>query len=101
MIKADKLLLELEELVGKLGYTIRKEQGSFHSDSCLVEGEKLIVLNKRNPPELQIGVISAVIYKEGIDDMYIKPAVRKELEEYWQRKKRFEQGDLEFSENND
>lgn len=96
-MKTDKLLLELEELVGNLGYSIRKEQGSFHSDSCLVEGDKLIVLNKRNPIELQVGVLANIIGDEDIEDIYIKPVVRKELEEYWQRKNKFEQGDLQFT----
>ncbi len=42
-MRTDKILLELEEIVGKLGYNIRKEQGSFRSDSCRVEGDKVIV----------------------------------------------------------
>ncbi len=96
-MKTDKLLLELEELVGKLGYNIRKEQGSFRSDSCRVEGDKVIVLNKRNPAELQVGVLATIIGKEEFEDIYIKPVVRKELEDYWRRKNKFEQGDLEFT----
>lgn len=96
-MKTDKLLLELEELVSKLGYSIRKEQGSFHSDSCLIEGDKLIVLNKRNPIEIQVGVLANILDREEMEDIYIKPAVRKELEDYWQRKNTFEQGDLPFA----
>lgn len=94
-MKTDKLLLELEELVKDAGYTVRKEEGSFHGDSCIKEGDKIVILNRRNPPEMQVGVFAGVLERMDLDDVYLKPAVRKELEELWKRKARFEQQELD------
>lgn len=90
-MKVEKLLLELEELCEKGGYTIRKERGGFRGDQCVMEGEKLIVLNKNRPVESQAVILARVIQNIGVDDLYIKPVVRKELSEIWARLKKFDQ----------
>lgn len=95
-MKADKLLLELEEILQQAGYSIRKERGTFRGDHCIVEGEKLVVINRKRPVELQVGILARVLKKLNLQDTYIKPAVRKHLEELWDR---FEQyGDHEVEE---
>lgn len=97
-MKPDKLLMELEDLVCDAGYTIRREEGAFRSDSCVKEGDKLVILNKRNPPEIQLGVLAGLLERTDLDDVYLKPAVRRELEELWKRKARFEQQEIETDE---
>lgn len=89
-MKPEKLLLELEALCEKSGYTIRKERGSFRGDQCVVEGDKLIVVNKNKPAESQAAIMAQVLKQVDPDDTYIKPAVRKHLEELWDRLERFE-----------
>lgn len=98
-MKTDKLLLELEEIINQLGYRVRYERGNFRSDSCVIEGDKLVVINKNNPMELQVGILANLLENKDLDTIYLKPVVRKELESYWKRKKKFEQGDLDFGEN--
>lgn len=88
-MKIEKLLLELETLCEKLGYTIRKERGSFRGDQCVIEGEMLIVINKNKPPQSQAGILARVLRDEQAEDIFIKPAVRKELEDLWARIDRF------------
>jgi hypothetical protein len=39
-------LKKLEELYGELGYKIRYEKGQFQSGHCLVEQQKIVVINK-------------------------------------------------------
>lgn len=97
-MKTDKLLLELEDLVTDAGYSIRREQGAFRSDSCIKEGDKLVILNKRNPPEIQVGVLAGLLERIDLDNVYLKPVVRRELEEIWKRKARFEQQEIESEE---
>lgn len=92
-MKIEKLLLELENLCEKKGYTIRKERGGFRGDQCVFEGDKLIVLNKTRPVETQTAILARVIKHIGDDDLFIKPAVRKELKEIWVRIDRFEDMD--------
>lgn len=81
-MKPEKLLLELEQLIDEIGYTIRREKGAFRSDSCVIDGQRLIVLNKRQPPESQILVLTRVLIDNLTEDIYVKPAVRKEVDEY-------------------
>lgn len=90
-MKTEKLILELESLCEKLGYLIRKERGSFRGDQCVIEGEKLIVINKNKPPISQAGILAKVLQYNQADDIFIKPAVRKELEDLWVRIDRFKE----------
>lgn len=89
-MKIEKLILELESLCEKGGYTIRKERGSFRGDQCIIEGDKLIVVNKNKPLESQAAIMAQVLKQVNPDETYIKPAVRKKLEELWDRMSRFE-----------
>ncbi len=88
-MKIEKLLLEFESLCEKLGYTIRKERGSFRGDQCVIEGEMLIVINKNKPPQSQAAILARVLRDERAEEVFIKPAVRKELEDLWARIDRF------------
>lgn len=95
-MKTEKLLLELEKLVEQAGYAIRKEKGTFRGDSCVMEGENLVVLNKKKPEQQQVGLLARVLKDKALQDIYIKPAVRKHLDELWDRFDRF--GDTEIEE---
>lgn len=95
-MKIEKLLLELEALSEKGGYTIRKERGAFRGDQCIIEGEKLVVINKNRPPESQAAILAKVIKTINTDDLFIKPAVRKELRRIWDRLERFESAEKQF-----
>ncbi|TVR26661.1 MAG: hypothetical protein EA390_14590 [Balneolaceae bacterium] len=89
-MKIDKLILELESLCEKGGYTIRKERGTFRGDQCIIEGDKLVVINKNRPPEAQAIIMAKVLKQINPEDTYIKPAVRKKLEELWSRIEKYE-----------
>jgi len=84
-LKAAKFLLELEALCEQKGYRIRKEKGAFAGNHCLVEGEKLILVNSRRPVESQVGTLARVLRELDLEDVYIKPAVRRELADLWKR----------------
>lgn len=88
-MNTEKLILELESLCEKLGYTIRKERGSFRGDQCVIEGEMLIVINKNKPPQSQAAILARVLRGDRAEEVFIKPAVRKELEDLWARIDRF------------
>lgn len=82
-MKPEKFLLELEQILEQAGYTLRKERGSFRGDECIIEGQKLVVVNKNKPVESQLGTMGRVLGQIELDGVYIKPAVRKKLEELW------------------
>lgn len=94
-MKPDKLILELEQLVEQAGYTIRKERGTFRGDHCIVEGDKFVVINKNKPVQQQIGLLARVLHDKKLEDVYIKPAVRKHLEELWYRFEQFDGSEIE------
>src|SRR5690554_5095228 len=95
-MKIEKLLLELEALCEKGGFTIRKERGSFRGDQCIFEGDKLVVINKNRPVETQTIILAKVIKHVNPEDVFIKPAVRKELESIWERLERFENSEKQL-----
>ena len=81
-MKSEKLLLELESVLEKSGYKLRKERGSFRGADCVIEGDKLVIVNKNKPIEAQLGTIAKFLGSVDLTDSFIKPAVRKELEKY-------------------
>ncbi|MGM0587541.1 MAG: hypothetical protein ACQETE_03920 [Bacteroidota bacterium] len=91
-MKSETLVEEQEKLIEQLGYTIRKERGTFQGSHCIVEGDKLVVINKKRPIELQMGIYARLLKdkQEELADFYIKPAVRKKLQELWDRLDQFE-----------
>lgn len=82
-MKPEKFLLELEQILEHAGYTLRKERGSFRGDECIIEGKKLVVVNKNKPVESQLGTMGRVLGQIDLEGVYIKPAVRKKLEDLW------------------
>lgn len=82
-MKPEKQLLELEQILEQAGYTLRKERGSFRGDECIIEGQKMVVVNKNKPIESQLGTMGRVLGEIDLTGVYIKPAVRKKLENLW------------------
>ncbi len=94
-MKQEKLRLELESLVERCEYSIRKERGTFNGDQCIMEGDKLVVMNTKKPVEQQLGLLARVLQKTGVKDIYVKPAVRKELDKLWKRFEKFDEKEEE------
>lgn len=84
-MKPDKFLLELEQILEQAGYTLRKERGAFRGDECIIEGNKLVVVNKNKPVEAQLGTMGRVLGQINLAGVYVKPAVRKKLDELWEQ----------------
>ena len=67
---------ELKELLEKLGYKLVLDKGSFNTGYCLLEDEKMIVINKNKPYENRIKNLSEILSKIDTDNIYIKPKIR-------------------------
>ncbi|MGH2575475.1 MAG: hypothetical protein ACRDFC_07230 [Ignavibacteria bacterium] len=74
------ILTQLEEVVQRVGYTIRYEKGNFEGGYCLVKESRLFVINSRNEIEKKISIISKNLKQIGIDEIYIKPNIREIIE---------------------
>jgi len=90
-------LAELEELAGKLGYSVRFEKGNFKGGYCVLKESRLLVVNSRNDHERRITIISKSLKEIGIDDVYIKPGLREIIEKESKRKLASEDAEEEIS----
>ena len=82
-MKTTTVLEELEQTAAQLGFVVRKEKGNFRGGVCTVDGETIIMLNKRHIPDVQLVVLADSLRDAPIDTIYLKPAVRDALEEAW------------------
>ena len=85
-MKQAQLLEELIELTEQMGYHVRREKGSFLGSSCVLEGDKIVMLNKNHPVEFNVGVIVKLMAERDLSNIYIKPALRKEIEKMWKKR---------------
>ena len=75
-MKKNKIIEEFEILSEKLGYKVIHGRGTFSGDSCIVEENKYIVLNKNKPIEQKIKRFSQVFSKIDLSNVFLKPAIR-------------------------
>lgn len=75
-----QILAELEEVVQRLGFSIRYEKGNFEGGYCLLKESRLFVINSRNEPEKRINIIARNLKEIGVDDIFIKPHLRELIE---------------------
>lgn len=82
-MKIERIIDELAEAAGQLGFEVRREKGNFRGGRCVKGADALIVLNKRHLPETQLAVLAEALRDTPIDTIYLKPAVRQALEATW------------------
>ena len=77
----EQILSELEHLASNCGISIRYEKGDFDGGYCVLKAERLIVINKRLATARRASVLAQGLAEVGIDEMYLKPAVREYIED--------------------
>jgi hypothetical protein len=82
MKQAEKELLfqELREVCSGVGYLLRMEKGDFRGGHCILKQEKILVVNKRLSLDARLVSLARALGEMGIDDVYVKPAVREFIE---------------------
>jgi hypothetical protein len=78
---AEEILSELDIVARDLGVRIRFEKGDFDGGYCLLRDERIIVVNKKLKPNRKASVISQAFGELGIDNVFIKPAIRVFIED--------------------
>ena len=73
---------ELKEVFEKLNYKIVLDKGNFNTGYCLLEHEKIIVVNKNKPYENRVKILSSILSKIDTDDIYLKPKIRELMISY-------------------
>jgi hypothetical protein len=77
----EQILSELGQLASNCGISIRYEKGDFDGGYCVLKAERLIVINKRLALARRTSVLAQGLAEVGIDEMYLKPAVREYIED--------------------
>ena len=77
----EETLSELEIVAHDMGVHIRYEKGDFDGGYCLLRDERIIVVNKKLNPNRKASVLSQAFGELGIENVYIKPAIRLFIED--------------------
>ncbi len=77
----EETLSELEIVARDMGVHIRYEKGDFDGGYCLLREERIIVVNKKLNPNKKASVLSQAFGELGIENVYIKPAIRLFIED--------------------
>ena len=77
----EQIMNELEDLASKSGISIRYEKGDFEGGYCVLKAERLIVVNKKLAPPKRASILAQGLAEIGIDELYLKPAVREFIED--------------------
>ena len=72
---------EFEDIASQMGIRILQEKGNFKGGFCLLETEKIIVINKHKPIEQRINALSKAFSKLDTSEIYLKPLIRELIEE--------------------
>ena len=75
-MKLKTIYQELKVIFEQLNYKIVLDKGSFNSGYCILEDEKIIVINKNKPYENRIKILSEILSSIDTKDIYIKPRIR-------------------------
>lgn len=77
----EQILAELEELADACNIAVRYEKGDFEGGFCVLKAERMIVINKRLMAARRASVLAQGLAEVGIDELYLKPAVREYIED--------------------
>jgi len=75
------MVKELESLAAHSGIGLRYEKGDFEGGYCVLKDERLIVVNRKLPPARRASILAQGLAEIGIDELYLKPAVREFIED--------------------
>jgi len=95
---SETILDELTDVAKRMDMEVRVEKGDFRGGRCHVDGQTVIMLNKRHPTEVQLAVLARSLRGEPLDTVYLKPAVRKALHRLWDEADTDDDADAEPSE---
>lgn len=77
----ESVLDDLKSLATQMGAKVRFERGDFKGGYCLLEENKMIVINKLSTTQRKVMILSSALKDLGIDDVYLTPKLREIIEE--------------------
>jgi hypothetical protein len=80
-MKHEDLIEELQTVAAQLSISIRYERGDFQGGYCILKDQRLLLVNRRLMPSRKASVLAVALQEIGLDDVYLKPAVRAYIED--------------------
>ena len=80
-MKHEELMTELEQLAVQLGLAVRYEKGDFEGGYCILKTDRILLINKRLMPNKKTSVFALALHEIGLDNVFIKPAIREYIED--------------------
>lgn len=65
----------------QIGLTVRVEMGDFDGGICTVKEKRVILINRRHPLAKRVHVMAKALNQAGLDDVFLKPALREAIED--------------------
>jgi hypothetical protein len=87
-MKHEDIIQDLQEVAVQLGVTIRYERGDFEGGYCVLREQKMLLINKRLMPARKAAVLATALRDIGLEDVYLKPALRAYIEDEVARSRR-------------
>jgi hypothetical protein len=80
-MKHEDMIEELQTVAAQLNVVIRYERGDFEGGYCILRDQRLLLINRRLMPSRKASVLASALQEIGLDDVYLKPAVRAYIED--------------------
>lgn len=70
------ILEDMMEIARSLGYTVRREKGTFRGGACVLNNQKIILLNKHIPAETLTVTLARILSNHDLENTVMKPSIR-------------------------
>lgn len=70
------ILEDMMEIARSLGYTVRREKGTFRGGACVLNNQKIILLNKHIPAETLTVTLARILANHDLETTVMKPSIR-------------------------
>lgn len=80
-MKQEEIIAELDDVAQLLGITIRYEKGDFEGGFCILKAQKILIVNKKLMPNRRAAVLAVAMHEIGLENVFIKPALREYIED--------------------
>ncbi len=72
---------DLKKLAAEMGARVRFERGDFQGGYCILNENRVIVINKLSTTQRKVMILSAALKELGIDEIYLPPRLREFIDE--------------------
>tara|TARA_B100000315_G_C14114826_1_gene379789 strand:- start:219 stop:494 length:276 start_codon:yes stop_codon:yes gene_type:complete len=79
-VKPADIFQELEHIAGQLNICIIYEKGNFNGGYCILEEERIIVINRLKSIEQRIRSLAQAFARLYTSQIYLKPTIREMIE---------------------